>query len=364
MNEPPKAPQAGVEGAHLQPTFAEAFNELEQGALAAGAIERVFGAILSGAWTPTQIAGLMVALRLRGESAQTIAEAATALRAAMLPVLHRHPRVLDTCGTGGDGQATVNISTGAAIIAAAHAAEAARPLVVAKHGNRAVSSRSGSADVLEALGIAPSPTPALAARSLDEVGIAFLMAPNHHPAMRFAAPVRRELGIRTLFNCLGPLANPAGATHQLLGAYSFHLLQILAETLLSLGTTRAWVVRSEDGLDELSPFGPTRVVELSAGKLRAFDISPGDFGLAVSPAGAIAGGDAAQNAEVLRLVLSGAPHPARDAFVLNAAGALVVAEELSPPAAAQRAAQLIDSGAARAALERWQRFSDQHAVKA
>jgi len=357
-----KQPKAGVEGARSQPTFAEAFSELERDALAPGVIQRVFSAILAGAWTPGQIAGFLVALRLRGESAQTIAEAAAALREAMLPVAHQHARVLDTCGTGGDGQATVNISTGAAIIAAAHAAEAGRALVIAKHGNRAVTSRSGSADVLEALGISPPPSVEIAARSLDEVGIAFLMAPNHHPARRFAAPVRSDLGIRTLFNCLGPLANPAGATHQLLGAYSFHLLSILAETLRSLGTTRAWVVRSEDGLDELSPFGPTRVVELSSGEVRAFEISPGDFGLGLSPPGAIAGGDAAWNADVLRQVLSGAPHPARDAFLLNAAAALVVAEQLTPREAAQRAAQLIDSGAAQAALERWRRFSDQHAV--
>lgn len=336
--------------------FADAFHELERGEPAPGSVERVFSAILAGAWTPAQIAGYIVALRLRKESPRTIAEAARAMRAAMVPVVHGHSVVLDTCGTGGDGQATLNISTGAAIIAAAHGREQ-RSFVVAKHGNRAVSSRSGSADVLEALGIDLGGGDKAATELLDRVGIAFLMAPNHHPAMRFAAPVRRELGVRTVFNSLGPLANPAAATHQLLGAYADDLLPILAETLQSLGSTRAWVVRSEDGLDELSPFAATRVVELHEGKLRETSVSPEDFGLSRSAAGAIAGGDAAFNADVLRRVIGGEAHPSRDAFLLNAAASLVVAEGLEPREATKAATAAVDSGAARQLLESWQAIS-------
>ncbi len=342
--------------AEEQARFADAFHELERGEPAAGSVERVFSAILTGAWTPAQIAGYVVALRIRGESARTIAEAARALRGAMLPVEHGHAVVLDTCGTGGDGHATLNISTGAAIIAAAHG-RAEGGFVVAKHGNRAVSSRSGSADVLEALGIDLGGGDQVAAQLLDRVGIAFLMAPNHHPAMRFAAPVRRELGVRTLFNCLGPLANPAGATHQLLGAYADELLPVLAETLRDLGSKRAWVVRSADGLDEISPFGPTRVIQLDRGKLEEHSVSPEDFGLSKSPAGAIAGGDAAFNADVLRRVIGGEAHPSRDAFLLNAAASLVVAEGLEPRAATRAATAAVDSGAARNVLETWQALS-------
>ncbi|MEZ4234429.1 MAG: anthranilate phosphoribosyltransferase, partial [Polyangiaceae bacterium] len=336
--------------------FAAALQELEQGQPAPGSVERVFSAILGGAWTPAQIAGYIVALRIRGESARSIAEAARALRGAMLPVQHAHDIVLDTCGTGGDGQATLNISTGAAIIAAAHARDHHR-FVVAKHGNRAVSSRSGSADVLEALGIDLGGGDLHATELLDRIGIAFLMAPNHHPAMRFAAPVRRELGVRTVFNSLGPLANPAAATHQLLGAFSDDLLPILAETLMDLGSRRAWVVRSQDGLDELSPFGPTRVLQLDQGKLSESSVRPEDFGLSISPPGAIAGGDAAFNAGVLRRVIGGEAHPSRAAFLLNAAGALVVAEGLEPREATKAATAAVDSGAARRLLEEWQALS-------
>ncbi|MGE3671869.1 MAG: anthranilate phosphoribosyltransferase [Polyangiaceae bacterium] len=336
--------------------FAEAFHELERGEPAPGSVEGIFSAILAGAWTPAQIAGYIIALRLRKESAQTIAEAARAMRKAMVPVSHSHRVVLDTCGTGGDGQATLNISTGAAIIAAAHGRETGR-FVVAKHGNRAVSSRSGSADVLESLGIDLGAGDEIATKLLDEVGIAFLMAPNHHPAMRFAAPVRRELGVRTLFNSLGPLANPARATHQLLGAYADELLPILAETLNSLGSERAWVVRSQDGLDELSPFAATRVVALEHGKLREFSVSPEDFGLEKSAPGAIDGGDASFNADVLRRVIGGEAHPSRDAFLLNAAASLVVALGLEPRAATSAARATLDSGAARKLLESWQSLS-------
>jgi anthranilate phosphoribosyltransferase len=208
--------------------------------------------------------------------------------------------------------------------------------------------------VLEALGI-PTDLPATAgAELLREVGIAFLMAPVHHPAMRHGGIARRELGIRTLFNCLGPLANPARATHQLLGAYDDALRPVLAETLRSLGVERAWVVRGADGLDEVSPYGPTRVTELAGGHLTERELHPTDFGLEPSPAGAARGGDAAENATSLHAILGGEPHPATDAVVLNAAAALVVALELEPREAAERARDAVASGRARGLLQRWQ----------
>ena len=219
-------------------TFPEVFAELTSPVgIAPARVREVFDTILRGEWTPVQVAGFAVALRLTGESAETIEAAARSLREAMLPVEHGLPRVLDTCGTGGDGSGTLNLSTGAAIIAAASG------VVVAKHGNRAVSSRAGSADVLEALGVRTDLPASAAAPLLRQLGIAFLMAPTHHPAMRHGGVARRELGIRTIFNCLGPLANPARATHQLLGAYDDALRPVLATTLGALGVTRAWVVR-------------------------------------------------------------------------------------------------------------------------
>jgi anthranilate phosphoribosyltransferase len=255
--------------------------------------------------------------------------------------------VLDTCGTGGDGSATLNLSTGAAVIAAAAG------VTVAKHGNRAATSRSGSADVLEALGI-PLDVPATAqARVLTRAGIAFLFAQAHHPAMKHAMPVRRELGIRTLFNCLGPLSNPAGATHQLLGAYDDAMRPVLAAALRDLGTRRAWVIRSADGMDELSPHAVTRVTELRAGKLSELEVTPEDFGLPRSPEGAIRGAEPSDNAAVFAKVLAGEPHPSRDAFVLNAAGALVVAHDMDPKAAALRAREVLENGAALRLLDGW-----------
>lgn len=333
----------------MTPTFADALAEIERAEGPSGELaRRVFDAILAGAWTATQIAGFAVALRLRGESAEVLAAAASSLRAAMVPVEHALPVVLDTCGTGGDGAGTLNLSTGAAIIVAALG------VPVAKHGNRAVSSRSGSADVLEALGVDLTVPAERAHEVLHEAGIAFLLAPLHHPAMRHGAVARRELGIRTIFNCLGPLANPARATHQLLGAYDDALRSRLAETLRVLGVARAWVVRGEDGLDEVSPCAVTRVTELHAGTLREAVVAPEDFGVARLAPEAITGGDAGYNAEVLLKVLSGVAHPARDAFALNAAAALAVARDTDLRAAASAARAALDDGRARATLERWQ----------
>lgn len=329
------------------PRFPQVFQELIEGRLSAGTVRRVFDAILGGEWTPVQIAGFATAVRVQGETADIVTAAAQAMRAAMVRVPHSLPRVLDTCGTGGDGLDTVNLSTGAAIIVASHG------VPVAKHGNRAASSRAGSADVLEALGI-PIDLPATAVGPLlERVGITFLMAQVHHPAMRHAGPARRELGIRTLFNCLGPLSNPAGATHQLVGAADDSLLLLLAEALRSLGSVRGWVVRGVDGMDEVSPTGRTRVAAFSATGVSELEVAPEDFGLAPIPAEALRGGDARENAGILEKVLGGEPHPSVSGFVINAAAALVVADDLSPRAAADAAREALATGAAKALLDRW-----------
>jgi anthranilate phosphoribosyltransferase len=338
----------GVTTATTPATFAEAWRELESPAgLTAVTARRAFDAVLSGAWTPAQIAGLLVGLRLVPENADVFAAAVQSMRAAMVRLEHGYDHVVDTCGTGGDGLATLNISTAAAIVVAA----AGHP--VAKHGNRAVSSRSGSADVLAALGIPMDLDATQSGAVLREVGISFLLAPTHHPAMRFAMPVRRELGIRTIFNCLGPMANPASATHQLVGAFSNDVRPLIAATLAKVGTVRAWVVCGKDGLDEVSPFVSTSVTEVFRGRIREFEVTPADFGLTPSPAGAIAGGEGSENATQLEAILSNVPHPATDAVLLNAAAALVVAEDIDPKLATTKARQLIQSGAARQKLEDW-----------
>jgi anthranilate phosphoribosyltransferase len=334
--------------------FPEVFTKLVQGDLDGEWARRCFDAILGGAWSPVQIAAFLGALRVRGESSDVIAAAAQSMRAAMFPVAHDFPALLDTCGTGGDSSGSVNLSTGAAIIAAACG------VAIAKHGNRAASSQAGSADVLEALGVPITLTAEATGQVLEAAQITFMMAPNHHPAMRFAGPVRKELAVRTIFNCLGPLANPASATHQLIGAFSDELRPVLAETLRTLGTKRAWVVRGEDGMDELSPYGPTRVTQLDNQQLEEFVVQPEDFGLAASPAAAAAGGTAKENAAILLDVLAGKPHRARNAFVLNAAGALVVANKISPREAAKQAAEAIDDGRALAKLQQWKLLAQRH----
>lgn len=330
------------------PRFVDVFAELGSPAgLSPERVRQVFDAIFAGAWTPAQVGGFLVALRFGGETAAVIAAAAAAMRAVMLRVEHGLPRVLDTCGTGGDHSGTLNLSTGAALIAAAAG------IPVAKHGNRAATSRAGSADVLEAMGVPLDVPQAAQGAILTEAKIAFLFAQAHHPAMRHAMPVRRELGIRTLFNCLGPLANPAGATHQLVGAFDDAVRPVLAGALATLGARRAWVVRSVDGLDEISPYAATRVTALEDGHIEELELAPEDFGIARSPSGAAAGGDPAENARALEAVLRGEPHPATDAFVLNAAAALVVAEGIAPKLAAERARDVVRSGAAFRTLESW-----------
>jgi anthranilate phosphoribosyltransferase len=329
-------------------SFAAVFAEIAapEGARAA-TVRAAFDAILSGAWTPAQIAGFVVALRLRGETAEVITAAASAMRDAMIAVDHGLEATLDTCGTGGDGLGTLNVSTAAAVVVAALGVS------VAKHGNRAVSSRSGSADVVEALGI-PIDIPAdRQASVLHDAGIAFLFAPTHHPAMKHAGPVRRELGVRTIFNVLGPLANPARATHQLLGTYDDGLRRVMAETLRALGTRRAWIVRGEDGADEVSPSGPTRVTELDGDHIRDKIVTPEDFGLERVGAHAVAGADSGANAKAIESILRGEAHPAKNAVVLNAAAAAVVARGGHPKDAAAEVTEVLASGRAFATLERW-----------
>jgi anthranilate phosphoribosyltransferase len=315
-------------------------------------VRAAFDAILAGAWTPVQVGAFAVALRMRGESAEEIVAAAQAMRAAMTAVDHGLPVVVDTCGTGGDGAHTLNLSSAAAVVVAAC------DVAVAKHGNRSISSRCGSADVVEALGVPVDVPPGRQHEVLREAGIAFLFAPAHHPALKHAAQARRELGTRTIFNALGPLANPARATHQLVGVYEEALRPVAARALGRLGSKRAWVVRSEDGLDEVSPCAPTRVSELTDdGAVRERVVAPEDFGIARLDRASIAGGDVDANARALIAILVGEQHPARDAVLLNAAAALAVATGDAPRDAAERARKAIDGGAARATLERWRRVA-------
>lgn len=329
------------------PKFSDAFAELLAGQISPSMVRRVFDAILSGAWTPVQIAGFVTLLRARGETAETLAAAAGSLRDAMVRVDHGLPRVLDTCGTGGDGLGTLNLSTGAAIIVASLG------IPVAKHGNRAASGRSGAADVLEALGIPLDLSPADARDVLREAGIVFLFAPVHHPAMRHAAVARSELGIRTIFNCLGPLANPAGATFQLIGTPDDALRLLLAETLGALGTERAWVVHGANGLDEMSPSGQTNVSVVTRRGVHETEFIPEDFGLERIPLSAISGGEPKDNALVLEQILSGEPHPSLNGFILNAAAALVVAEDMAPKLATDRVKEALRSGSVKRTFERW-----------
>jgi anthranilate phosphoribosyltransferase len=329
-------------------TFAQVFREVasDEGP-APGTIRAAFDAIFAGSWTPAQVSGFLIALRMRGETAAIVASAARAMRDTMVVVDHGLPATLDTCGTGGDGRGTLNVSTAAAIVVASLG------IAVAKHGNRAMSSRAGAADVLEALGVPVDLPPHRQADVLRDAGIAFLFAQAHHPAMKHVGPVRRELGIRTIFNILGPLCNPARATHQLLGTFDDQVRPLMAETLRMLGTKRAWVVWGEEGIDEVSPSGATRVSELDGDTIRERVITPDDFGLPRLAPDVLAGGDAASNAKAIESILRGEAHPARGAIVLNAAAAIVVAQGKEPREAAGEADRALSSGRALAALERW-----------
>ncbi len=329
--------------------------------LEASVVERIFGAILDGELTGAQIAGLAVALRAKGETADEIAAAARALRsrASMVrPRLDPGAPLLDTCGTGGDGASTINVSTVAAIVSAACG------VAVAKHGNRAVSSRAGSAYMVEALGLpidGPDDHDARLQSAMERVGIAFLFAPRHHGALRHAASVRRELGVRTIFNLLGPLANPAGATHQLLGVFDDKRRVTLASVLKLLGTKGAWIVHGSPcegaprGLDEVSPAGPTFVTELREdGSLHELVIEPGDAGLQPIELSSLAGGDGRANARVAEAILAGERGGPRDAVVLNVACALRVVGSVSDLWEGRaRAEEAIDRGDAKRILDAW-----------
>src|SRR5216117_3035655 len=317
------------------------------------------GSIMSGEATPGQIGGFLVALRVKGETPDEIAGCAEAMRAHVLAVRPERTDLVDTAGTGGDGAWTFNISTAAALVAAAAGAG------VAKHGNRAVSSSSGSADVLEALGFNLELEPAAIARSIDELGFGFLFAPTHHPAMRHAAPVRRELATRTVFNVLGPLTNPAGARAQVVGVYSSELVRTIAEVLARLGARRAFVVHGSGGIDELSPAGPNLVCDVANGSVREREIDPLDLGIARCAPDELRGGDPAENAETIRRIFTGADGGGRDAVLLNAAGAIAaggLARDLAEGVGLAREA--IDSGAAGERLEALSAFSREPAVTA
>ena len=313
--------------------------------LSAEQAEAAFDVIMSGDATPAQMGGFLMAMRVRGESVEEITGAARTMRAKMLTI-EAPEGAIDTCGTGGDAKGTLNISTGVSLVVAACG------VPVAKHGNRALSSKSGAADVLAALGVNLDADMALVEKALAEAGICFLMAPRHHSAMRHVGPTRVELGTRTIFNLLGPLSNPARVKRQLLGVFAPEWVQPLAEVLRDLGHEHAWVVHGADGLDELSTTGPSQVVELKDGALRAFEVTPEEAGLPRASLEDLKGGDAEQNAEALRALLEGEAGPFRDVVLYGSAAALIIAGKVEDlKAGVVRAAEAVDGGRAKATLE-------------
>jgi anthranilate phosphoribosyltransferase len=311
-----------------------------------------FDDLLSGEVTPAQGGAFLMALRVRGEAVDEIIGAVTAMRGRMTRV-NAPPEAIDIVGTGGDHSGSYNISTLASMIVAGCG------IRVAKHGNRAASSRSGAADVLTALGVKIGLDPAALERCLAEAGLCFMFAQSHHASMRHVAPVRVELGTRTLFNLLGPLSNPAGVRRQLLGVFSEVWLEPLTQVLKELGTERVWTVHGSDGLDEITTTGPTHVVALENGAIRRFTVTPDEVGLTTAQPEDLKGADPEHNAAELRRVLAGERTPYRDIAVLNAAAALVVAGEAANLRdGVDRAAQSVDSGAARGVLERLIRASN------
>ena len=310
--------------------------------------------VMDGAASPAALAGLLSALAMKGERPAEIVGFARTMRANAVKLSKPAGDVFDTCGTGGDRSGTFNISSAAALVVAACGVK------VAKHGNRSVSSRCGSADVFEQLGVNVAATPAVVERTLDTAGIAFFFAPTFHPSMRHAAPTRRELGIRTAFNLLGPLTNPAGASRQIVGVPKSELTELLARALLLLGSNRAWVVHGADGIDEISTTGYTKVSECRDGAVHTFYVHPADFGFQKASAEDLKGGDAAVNADIVRRVLDGQRGAPRDVVALNAGAALFVSGRADSVAAGiKRAAEALDSGAARATLDRMVQSSQQ-----
>jgi anthranilate phosphoribosyltransferase len=320
---------------------------VERRDLSPAEVEASFETIFAGEASPALLGAFLVAFRMKGETPEEIAAAAGVMRRLATPVrVPKNRVVLDTCGTGGDGAGTFNLSTAAALVVAGSG-----DVTVAKHGNRSVSSKSGSADVLAASGVDVEAPLSVVERCLEELSIGFLFAPLLHQAMKHVAPVRREVGIRSVFNLLGPLSNPARAPRQLLGVYAPGLVPVVARTLAHLGTERALVVHGEDGLDEVSPSGPTRAAWVQDGVVREFTVTPEQAGLERIPPEAIRGGEAADNARVLAQVLAGEAGPVRQAVLLNAGAALWVAGAAETLAdGVQRAARSIDSGAARERL--------------
>lgn len=309
-------------------------------------MESVMRQIMSGEATPIQIGGFLAGLRAKGETVEEIAAAARVMRELATRVEVSTERLVDTCGTGGDGRKLFNVSTAAAFVVAAAGGR------VAKHGNRAMSGSSGSADVLEALGVSLELSPSRVAECIDRVGLGFLFAPAHHAAARHAAAPRRELGTRTLFNLLGPLTNPAGAPHQLLGVFAGRWVEPLAKVLRELGSRHVLVVHSHDGLDEVSIAAPTGVAELEDGQVRSWTLEPEDLGIERQPLDSLVVESAEQSLALIRAALSGEPGPARDMVALNAGVALYAADVAETPAqGVERAREAITSGAAARKLE-------------
>jgi len=313
--------------------------------------------VMEGRATPAALGGILSAMAMKGERPAEIVGFARTMRAHAVKLTRPSSEVFDTCGTGGDRSGTFNISSAAAIVVAACG------VTVAKHGNRSVSSRCGSADVFEQLGVNVAATPAVVERTLAEARIAFFFAPTFHPAMKHAGPTRRELGIRTVFNLLGPLTNPAGATRQIVGVPRPELTEPIARALMMLGSIRAWVVHGADGIDEISTTGHTKVSECRDGAVNTFYIHPSDFGVPKASAAALRGGDAAENAAIMRAVLDGQSGAPRDVVALNAGAALLVAGKAGSVAEGIRLAQrAIDSGSARETLAAMARLSNAEVI--
>jgi anthranilate phosphoribosyltransferase len=328
---------------------------VERRDLDSAAAEAVMAEIMDGLATPAQVAAFITALRMKGETTDEIASFVKVMRSKVQPVVSKvHPEVLDTCGTGGDSSGTFNISTAVAFVASGAG------VPVAKHGNRSVSSRCGSADVLRELGVNIEARPETVARCLDEAGICFIFAPLFHPAMKHAIGPRREIGIRTVFNLLGPLTNPAGASCQLLGVYDRALTVRLAEVLEKLGSRKAYVVHGHGGLDEIALSGPSEAACLENGYVRRISIDPAGLGIPVQPAETVRGGEAPENAVVIRKVLEGGKGPQRDIVLLNSAAAISAFHDGMDIASGLDAARRsLDSGAARSKLEQLVSLSHQ-----
>ncbi|MHB8158405.1 MAG: anthranilate phosphoribosyltransferase [Desulfocucumaceae bacterium] len=339
----------------LREAIHKAVSGLDLGEKEAGAVMDV---IMGGEASPAQIAALLIAMRLKGETAEEIAGFARVMRGRATQIKTRYPLVVDTCGTGGDGVNTFNISTAAALVVAGCG------VPVAKHGNRSVSSKCGSADVLEALGININLTPEEKENCIDKLGIAFLFAPTLHGAMKYAAGPRREIGVRTVFNVLGPLTNPAGASAQVLGVYSRELVPKMAEVLAKLGTKGAFVVHGAGGSDEITPVGPAYVCEVKGGAVKEFQLDPMDFGIKRANMEDLKGGAPSENAAIIKRILMGEGGPPRDAVILNSSLALVAAgaaEDISD--GIKRSYYSIDSGSALNKLREMVEFTSTIAVR-